>query len=549
MNSGVTSRKEWWAREDSNFRPLPCQGRVYQSLTDAESETKDLANLPSGRNGTKQQQLGRNGTGLRYISICSGIEAATVAWKPLGWRAVAYSEIEKFPSKLLAHHYPETPNVGDFTAHDWTQYRGLIDVVVAGTPCQAFSVAGLGRSLQDPRGNLTLRFIHAVNAIRPRFVVWENVPGILGKDDNPFGCFLAGLVGASEAVVFERGWPNAGVVDGPERSAAWRILDAQYFGLAQRRARLFVVASARGSGVHPAEILFEWDSLRRDSPPGREAGQGDAGTLAARTRGGGGLGMDFDCDGGVVAHALNAKGGSGRIDAESETFVVADTVRSHPRPGSNSVGLCVPFDLAQVTSATNRSQHRSGVAPTLAVGSDLHVAHGLRAEGFDASEDGTGRGVPLVVHGTQDPCVSDKAFPLGRNQGQENAAVTTLAIRGRGESHDLEIRTDGTANALLSPSGGRGGTGVGAIQAGMAVRRLTPTECEKLQGFAPSYTRIPERLYKRRRITKNRPIENWEPAGDGWWLMAADGPRYKGLGNSFPVPVMRWIGERIGGAA
>jgi len=211
---------------------------------------------------------------MKYISFCSGIEAASQAWESLGWEPVAFCEIDKFPSRVLAHRYPSVPNLGDFTKVDWSQWSA--DICVGGTPCQAFSVAGLRKSLSDERGNLSLEFIRAVNIIRPRFVVWENVPGVLSTPDNAFGCFLAGLVGCEEPIVFEQGWPNAGVVNGPIRRCAWRVLDAQYFGLAQRRRRVFVVASS-GDGPHPAEILFEWEGLRRDSPPSREAGEGAAG--------------------------------------------------------------------------------------------------------------------------------------------------------------------------------------------------------------------------------------------------------------------------------
>jgi DNA (cytosine-5)-methyltransferase 1 len=527
----------------------------------------------------------------------------------LGWTPAAFCEIDRFPCRVLAHHYPDVPNLGDFTKVDWTPFIGNVDICVGGTPCQAFSVAGLRNSLADERGNLTLEFVRAINIIRPHTVVWENVPGVFSTGDNAFGCFLGALVGSDEPIVFEQGWPNAGVVDGPERRAAWRVLDAQYFGLAQRRKRVFVVANS-GDRPHPAEILLEWEGLRRDSPPSRTAGEGVAGTVAARTKGGGGLGTDFECGGGTVAMCLN---GGGRIDAESETFVAYPLQLTTQGSGGN-----LPFGAETDPRFCLTRQGCHG------------VAHSLRADGFDASEDGTGRGTPLVpvawdeelnasedisgsiirggdggrhagvavprdpedygfhqcdcggkfwgymdtvclscgefrsgtvtypamaVHGTQDPCVSDIGFALGRNNGQENA-VTTLAIRGRGDESSLEYRTDGTANALLTPNGGRGGIGVGAvaysIQAGaarenpesgpdgvgvqadvaytlearqevqyvarMAVRRITPVECEKLQGFSPGYTNIPG---------------------------AADGPRYKALGNSFAVTVVAWIGRRI----
>lgn len=557
---------------------------------------------------------------MKYISFCSGIEAATVAWHPLGWEPIAFAEIDKFPSKVLAHHYPNVPNLGDFTAVDWQQWACKADVCVGGTPCQAFSVAGLRKSLQDERGNLSLEFIRAINIIRPRYVVWENVPGVLSTSDNAFGCFLGALVGSDEALVCKQGWPNAGVVDGPERSACWRVLDAQYFGLAQRRKRVFVVASS-GDGPHPAEILFEWESMRRDSPPRREAGEGTARGIEIGPSGGSFTDLnptlDSRCkDGpirnqlaGAVAMCLNAKGGGGRIDAESETFV------------ATGQGYWSESDTAATLGTEARSLYESTA-----------VTHSLRADGFDASEDGTGRGTPLVpiswdedlnpcvnfsgtmsrggdggrhagvavpvlhenddiglhrcdcggefigrmdtvcphcgdfrmgtvtysVHGTQDPCVDKHvAFALGRNNGGENAvmsyaiqagalrenpdsgpdgvgvqsdhaytlgaraevqAVATLAIRGRGDEQNLEYRTDGTANALLTPNGGRAGIGVGAIQNGMAVRRLTPTECARLQGFPDDYLDLPG---------------------------AAEGNKYKALGNSMAVPCMSWLGRRI----
>jgi DNA (cytosine-5)-methyltransferase 1 len=403
--------------------------------------------------------LGRARLPLTYGSVCSGIEAASVAWEPLGMRASWFAEIEPFPSAVLARHWPETPNLGDMTkiAERVTAREiDAPDVLVGGTPCQAFSVAGLRKSLEDSRGQLSLAYCRLANAIddvrRARglpeaVIVWENVPGVLSTKDNAFGCFLAGLAGEVDALIPPGGkWSNAGAVFGPTRTVCWRILDAQYFGVAQRRRRVFVVASAR-KGFDPCAVLFESKGVRRDSPPSREAREEVTGTISARTQGGGGLGTDFDLAGGIqvfggnntggaieVGPALNAKGGSGRMDFESEA-------------------LCVTGDRT----------------------------HALKAEGADASEDGTGRGTPIIVHGTQDPGISEIGHTLGRNTGQENA--------------------------LLS---------------GVLVRRLTPTECERLQGFPDGSTLVPYR---------GKP--------------AADGPRYRALGNSMAVPVMRWIGRRL----
>jgi DNA (cytosine-5)-methyltransferase 1 len=440
---------------------------------------------------------------VRYISFCSGIEAATAAWHPLGWSPVAFCEIDRFPSKVLAHHYPDVPNLGDFTKVDWSQYSA--DICVGGTPCQAFSVAGLRNSLADERGNLTLEFVRAINTIRPHTVVWENVPGVLSTADNAFGCFLAALVGCDEPIVFEQGWPNAGVVDGPDRRAAWRVLDAQYVGLAQRRKRVFVVANS-GDRPHPAEILLEWESLRRDSPPSREKGEGVAHPVApSLTSSGQGVERGGDTRGQdpVVAMCLNAKGGGGRIDAESETF----------------------------------------------------VTHSLRADGFDASEDGTGRGTPLVPVAWDEELNAHEDISgsiIRGGDGGRHAGVMAFSRKDHGAdagelAPTLRIMThDGShangggqvavaiqAGALReNPASGPDGVGVQehiaytlearaevqATQTGMAVRRLLPEECEALQGFRRGYTKIPG---------------------------AADGPRYKALGNSFAVPVVAWIGKRI----
>lgn len=226
---------------------------------------------------------------MRFGSVCSGIEAASVAWNPLGWKASWFAEIEPFPSAVLAHHYPDVPNYGDMTT--------LVDRIIGneieapellcgGTPCQAFSVAGQRKSLDDDRGNLSLVFTEIADAIdivrsvrgeRPCIVFWENVPGVLSVRDNAFGCFLGQLVGANVPLTpgATNKWPSSGHVAGPKRKAAWRILDAQYFGVPQRRRRVFVVASAR-EGFDPSKVLFESEGLPRDSESSSKEGQGTA---------------------------------------------------------------------------------------------------------------------------------------------------------------------------------------------------------------------------------------------------------------------------------
>lgn len=416
---------------------------------------------------------------MKYGSVCSGIEAASKAWEPLGWKPAWFSEIEPFPSAVLAHHWPEVTNLGDMTKISDAVRAGEVeapDILVGGTPCQAFSIAGLREGLSDDRGQLTLSYVELANAIDAKrrergepeaIIVWENVPGVLSSKDNAFGCFLAGLAGESSELQPAGGkWTHAGCVSGPERVIAWRVLDAQFFGVAQRRRRVFVVASAR-KGFDPGAVLFELDSVRRDSAPRRETQKAVA---ALTARGVGTCGAD---DNQAQAGHLIAFG------------------------GGNTAGH---IDVA--TACT---------------------AHGIRLD-FDTET--------FAVHGTQDPDTNrELAHTLGRNNGQENAIVTepfTLAIRGRSEGSTVEVRNDGTANALLTPNGGRAGMGVGAIGWGMQVRRLTPIECERLQGFPDNHTLI------------------------GWRGKDADecpdGPRYKAIGNSMAVPVMRWIGERIAAA-
>lgn len=434
-----------------------------------------------------------------FGSVCSGIEAASVAWKPLGWRPLALAEIESFPSAVLAHHYPDVPNVGDMTMHDWSQYRGQCDVVVGGPPCQAFSVAGLRKSLDDDRGNLSLQYMRAVHAIDPFWCVTENVPGWLSTKDNAFGCFLAGMVGEDAELVPPGGrWTDAGVVTGPERTAAWRILDAQYFGLAQRRRRVFVL-SVRGSGNwRCAAALFPvGQSLSWNPAPRRETGQG----FAAST-----------------APSLTASGrGVGRTGGSRGQ----DPMVAVAFGGNNTAG---PIDVATAVNAHGGPHGRQDFE------SETFIAHTLRAEGFDASEDGTGRGVPLVPtaraiafsskdHGADVGEVSPTLRAMGHSGSHANAGgqvAVAFDLRGREGGAAFEGPHD-TAN-IRAASGGSSRSYVAAS----SVRRLTPRECERLQGFPDDYTLV---------TVRGRP--------------AADGPRYKALGNSMAVPVMAWIGRRI----
>lgn len=385
---------------------------------------------------------------LTYGSVCSGIESASVAWHPLGWRAEWFAEIEPFPSAVLAYRWPEVSNLGDMTKLARQVLAGSIaapEVLVGGTPCQAFSVAGMRAGLDDPRGQLTIKYVEladAVDHVRTArgeaecIVVWENVPGVLSDKGNAFGCFLGALVGESDALLPAGGkWTDAGCVYGPRRTAAWRVLDAQYFGLAQRRRRVFVVASAR-TGFDPAAVLFEREGVRRDTAPRRGEGQDIACTLDARTEGGGFPGTDGATGGHVVAPpawpkvfggnntsgpidvapARNAcASASGRMDFESETFIVHGTqdpcvsTDTAFALGRNSGGENAVFAIQAGALRTNPASGPDGVgvqeghAYTLEARAEVQavcvtgdIAHTLKAEGFDGSEDGTGRGQPIV---------------------------------------------------------------------------------------------------------------------------------------------------------
>jgi len=430
-----------------------------------------------------------------YGSVCSGIEAATVAWEPLGWRAAFFSEIEAFPRAVLHHRFPHVPLHGDFTTIKADEYEP-IDLLVGGTPCQSFSIAGLRGGLDDDRGNLSLQFLRLADRTRPRWVLWENVPGVLSSfEGRDFGAIVTGLV--------ELGY-----------GCAWRVLDAQYFGVAQRRRRVFLVGYS-GGWRGAAAVLFERASLQGNPPPRRETRESVAGTLGGSSQSGGFRTADLDNSGAFIP-------------------VQANTLMSFGH-GPN------PLDETLVAFGGNRTSGPIDVTPALLAQpgsgfkcdfeSETFITHSLRREGFDASEDGTGRGTPLVP-------VAFSAKDHGADAAYDCAP--TLRAMGHAASHPNgggqvavafdtynQTVTGDTAQTLCSRGDSPGGNAhlVPAVMATSAVRRLTPRECERLQGFPDDYTAIPWR---------------GKPAAE-----CPDGPRYKALGNSMAVPVVRWIGRRI----
>jgi DNA (cytosine-5)-methyltransferase 1 len=438
--------------------------------------------------------------GLRFGSVCSGIEAASVAWEPLGWRASFLSEIDRFPRAVLAHHYPEVPLHGDFTSIEAGQYDP-IDVLVGGTPCQSFSVAGLRGGLADGRGNLALEYLKLAQRLGPKWLVWENVPGVLSSaGGRDFGSILGGLV--------ELGY-----------GFAYRVLDAQYFGVPQRRRRVFVVGYL-GDWRRAAAVLFERDCLSGNPAPRREAGQRAAPTISARTEDGGGLGTDFDLDGGLISHCLNA-GGMGRYDyeTETETFIpILEVGKGTLSRGAGPNGVGIGNDGDPMYALQAGAQH--------AVAYNITPSQSNK----DYNARASNRAQAVTSGGNRPSARGGDVIAFTQNQRDE---VRELSVAGAiaaepGMKQQTYVATDYDAGAFgevdqaspLTTSADR--TRAAPLVGASAVRRLTPRECERLQGFPDDYTLIQHR---------GKP--------------AADGPRYKALGNSMAVPVMRWIGERI----
>jgi DNA (cytosine-5)-methyltransferase 1 len=477
---------------------------------------------------------------MRGATCFSGIGAPELGMPQYDW--VWHAEIEPFPAAVLAARFgasrpvhmpdPDEPGIDEKTSREraaalktldrvsWgdrstnlgnvlhpdfikrAKALGPLDIMAGGPPCQAFSLAGLRGSMGDPRGNLSLRWVQILHAILPRNAITENVPGWLSTEDNAFGCFLAGLVGADDPLrspLEQRRWPDEGMVEGPRARAAWRILDAQHFGLAQRRRRVFVVADF-GDGADPAKILFERQGLHGNSPPRREEGQGSAAPTAP---------------------SLTASGRGVERAGESRG---QDPVVAVGFGGGNCSG---PIDAA--TCLTTKNQRIDFEAETF-------IAHTLRAEGFDASEDGTGRGTPLVPVAIQERAVCENP----------DAGPDGVGCRQDGLPYSLEARTVPQAVAFSSKDFGgdagsisptlrsghhdqshqNGGAAPAvAFASGTAVRRLTPTECARLQGFPDDHCHI---------------VWNGKPAPDG--LI------YRAYGNSWAVKVGAWIGSRLAAA-
>jgi DNA (cytosine-5)-methyltransferase 1 len=449
----------------------------------------------------------------------------------MGWQPLAFSEIEPFPSAILAHHWPHVPNLGDMTKwREWPEeLLTQIDVLVGGTPCQAFSVAGLRNSMSDERGNLTLIYAHlldhidtlrAARGLPPVICLWENVPGVLSTKDNAFGCFLGALAG-EESALEPSGtkWSNAGWVLGPQRAIAWRTLDAQYFGVAQRRRRVFLVASARND-FSPEAVLFEFQGVRRDSPPSREARQGTP-TVPAHGTGSGGLGTYWD--GGEVSQTLDAVLAKGQTMPEKNRFPA----------------VLVPEVYPTLDASFNRKWgSNQWVNNGFAILDPVAFAQNTRDEVRLQNGDGSISGALAAEPGMKQTTYVAFAIQAGAIKENPNHGPDGVGVRTDDQAYTIEARAEVQAVAFQSSQSGvrvgevhatldsnnRSRRHNGTVQA-MQVRRLTPTECERLQGFPDGHTLI---------SWKKKPTDD-----------CPDGPRYKALGNSMAVPCMAWIGRRI----
>lgn len=410
---------------------------------------------------------------MNYISICSGIEAATVAFHKLGWTPLAFSEIEPFPCAVLNYHYPNVPNLGDMTLYEnWDEeLLSKCDLIIGGCPCQSFSIAGLKKSLTDERGNLTLIYIKLINRIDeirskygypPVIILYENVPGLFNTKDNAFGNFLGGLVGETKTLEPPRGkWTNAGYVFGPQRSIAWRVLDAQYFGLAQRRKRIFLIGSARKE-FSPEKILFEFESKRRDTPQ------------------------------------IRIKRKSITTNIETSINDKINLVNLFCNDISPTVSTAAPF------SKTGNTRVECDALVVCGSGNDPDLMSTLCATDDKkwGSNQWVNEGKAIIIYNL-DSIQSNSMKSKNPNSGC-NEVDLSICLLASG----------------VDPSSNQGGI---AVVHNLDVRRLTPIECERLQGFPDNYTNIPYR-------NKNE---------------SPDGGRYKALGNSMAVPVILWIGSRL----
>lgn len=468
--------------------------------------------------------------GFRYVSIFSGVEAATLAWEPLGWEPVAFSEIEPFPCAVLAERWPDVPNLGDITKIDWKEeIDGAIDLVVGGSPCQSFSVAGKREGLKGASG-LMFEYIRCVQELRPRWFLWENVPGALTSEDG-------GAFGQLLSEMDELGY-----------SLAWRVLDAQFFGVAQRRRRLFLVGHLGTES--PAEVLFEPDCLSGNPQSSREKRK----ELTSRA------GRSAACAGFKYSAAPRANT-LGYAEEQANTLTAdwhAPAVLPLPNTALSQYGTEIAGCLTARGDSSPCADRGQNIVCMTGTQAHCHISDEIAGclTAHMGKDD-----APVVVGGAISENAANEAFGFAQNTRNEVRIVgdgtlsgalaarpgmkqTTFVCTGStcpinvqiatrdeklGCGTGLRVGADGDpAFTLLENHPHMVASEIGDKPAGvnpMLVRRLTPLECERLQGFPDGHTQI---------AWKGKPAED-----------CPDGPRYKAIGNSMAVPVMRWIGRRI----
>jgi DNA (cytosine-5)-methyltransferase 1 len=415
---------------------------------------------------------------VNYLSVCSGIEAATVAWHDMGWKPIGFSEIEKFPSQLLQHHYPHVTNYGDMTKFKEWKLNDTIGLLVGGTPCQSFSVAGLRKGLEDPRGNLMLTYLAIADKFKPKWLLWENVPGVLSSNGGEdFACLLKGMA--------ELGY-----------GFAYRVLDAQHFGVPQRRKRVFVVGCL-GDWRSAAKVLFESESLQRDITPSREKRKETTSFTTSS------FGNYSEGVGTIRANGGDIGGGSETLYIPDVANCLQTTCNDYSRAdGFNMITESVgAIDLKPISKTLTASYGTGGadldIKPLVLEPKAYAIAENII--GRQAHNGGNGNGyAENTMYTLNATGIHGVAF-------QQNTRNEVRYINGDGQ----------IAGALMAQPGMKQQN---YIQQTMRVRRLTPMECERLQGFPDSYTNTPT---------------------------SSDTTRYKALGNSMAVPVMKWIGQRI----
>lgn len=467
---------------------------------------------------------------MRYLSLFSGIEAATQAWQPLGWECIAVSEIEPFPCAVLEHHYPNIPNLGDVTKITEQQIKdlGQIDLVVFGSPCQNLSVAGNRKGFAGEQSSLfyaAMEIIkHAKRHCNTRFALWENVPGAFSSNTGAdFAAVVAHLAGLNDVKVPENGWGKEGAALGDCGMLEWSVLDAQWFGLAQRRKRVFAIVDF-GDWASRPPILLERHSLRGDPAPSREAREGIATDATRSFNESGFAGYTRDS----IAGTLRQAGGACGHGSECLTVGVFDKQRIGQYAENNVASTCAARDYKDATDLVVdtcqkvverdvkclnpdqpqcwRVYQTNGVAPTM--------------------QAGEGRGNAVAIAGN----IIGRSPKNGGNQFgvDDSGACYTLTTNDR-HAVAFALNNDTTPKfckelSMTLKIGGQGGSNA-IVSTGSVVRRLTPIECERLQGFPDSFTKIPYR---------NKSADD-----------CPNGVRYKALGNSMAVNVMAWIGQRV----